>query len=124
MKNRIEQLMIVMLLVFNGSAIVAMDKPLPEKSISIFSKAKAQVKNIISSKPKSEKATQELVKLLNSKKDITVLQVQPLIEAGADINAIGADGKSLLNKAVAHGKGFHLVEYAIQKGVRPEDGTF
>ena len=124
MKSFIAKLTLHMLLALNCSAFFAMDKPLAPKS-NIFSKAKAQVKNIISSKTKSEKATQELIKLINSDQEITVLQVQPLIQAGADINAIGADGKSLLTKAseCECKRGFSLAEWAIKNGARVQDSA-
>lgn len=93
----------------------------PKKSNGIFSRAK----ELIITPLTPQKATAKLVELLNSKdKKLTLKNVQPLIEAGANINIASSGGKNLLTKILEQGYDVPLIEYIVQKGARLQDNKF
>lgn len=95
MKNLIAKLAIMML-ILNGSTLMAMDKPLPEKSKGILSK----VKDALSSKPTSDQATQKLRSLIDSDKKVTRKEIESLLVAGADTEVKSDKNRTILEKAV------------------------
>jgi ankyrin repeat protein len=117
MKNICIKLIAILLL--TGVGLVAMDKPLPEKSKGIF----ASIKDAISSKPATEKATEKLRALIDGDKSkVTLKNIEPLIVSGADKEVTSAQGKTILMRAV-YENNTPLVTFLLQSKANPRTGA-
>ncbi|GMU19396.1 MAG: hypothetical protein AMXMBFR12_05880 [Candidatus Babeliales bacterium] len=107
---------------FNGNSMYSMEKP-PKKGL--FTRGAERAKQLFSSSPLTlQKANKELLKLLNSKKDLTLEKLQLLLAAGADINIINRDGKTALTKALEESASTSLIEFLVNNKAYIQDSIF
>lgn len=116
MKKYGAQLAIVTVLIGASSPFLAMDKPTESKGV--FSR----LKEAFSTKLTPEQATQKLQALINGDdKNITLKNIQPLIDLGADKEIKNAQGKTILVRAIEAGS-LPVVGFLLENGANPKAG--
>lgn len=114
-------IILLALFFFSGNSIYSMEKP-PKKGL--LGRGVERAKQLISSSLTPQKANEELLKLLNSKKDLTLEKLQLLLAAGADINIINRDGKTALTKALEESASTSLIEFLVNNKAYIQDSIF